>query len=631
MFRKICRFTFLSFLVLWVMLALNLVAGGFTTAGASLPAPPSIKEVCGTYSVTFTNKKRKISVKGQLTFTQKADKLVIHTKGEALKAEKELQFLDGLVAEFIVDRVLGDDPSNIGNNIHFNVRQAAGSKGTFWGVADYSAVRKDVVINNVDKAWTVKGEKLSSLPAEDVRGNEKEAIEKNKKENRNKGRDKDADNRAKNASGNGPVPSPEKESEAPADALSDEAYDHNNLPETEEGMMGAAAATALGGAVLGLGGALAGASAGAGAGGIPGGSGGAAGNFGPHLSRDADGDLHIMDSTGRERVYVNQGDGTYREVGGFGSVTQRDLEEEAARLQEHAGYYQQIERQRQTAVEEQRKQARELSETSRRLLAEEEQAKADAQKEEYMAKLRQKYGVYDDDRALREEIQAKINWNAERARKQTQIANGMDMALKAAETTQVAADIGVSVLATATGQVGIQNAYIAAKNMAGSLSDAVANDKNIGTAVAQGALNTVADLTVSKLEGAGWHVTGNAAGAGFKKMVANACEGNPLLEGVGTSAAFGGAAGLVSKGISALGEASGKGISQQANNYVHGGMTGMRHLDTRHCTEAGYRAVENIRLTALLEGVRGLHTLNNAGAGLVEGSKWALGQIEESI
>lgn len=414
----------------------------------------------------------------------------------------------------------------------------------------------------------------------------------------------------------------------PDRALSDEEYDHSNLPDTEREIAGVAAVTALGGAALGLGGAA----AGAGAGGVSGGLGGAAGNFGPHLSLDADGDLHITDSTGRERVYINQGDGTYREVGGFGFVTRRDLEEEATRLQENAGYYQQIETQRQEGLEEQRRQSREMSETMKQLLAGEQEAKADLQREQYMEKLRQKYGTYEDDDLLRKRMQENMDQAAEQAKKQARIAENYDTALKVAETTQLAADVGVSVLATVTGQVGISNAYTAAKNMADSLSDAVAKDKNLGIAVAQGALNTVADLTTNKLESAGWHVTGNAASAGFKKLLDNACNNKPLGEGVVTSAAFGGLGGAVSKGADSLSQWTEKGVREAANSYVHGGMTGMRHLGNgKICSEAGYRAVENIRLTALMEGVQGMRTANALGSGLVEGSKWAFGKIGETI
>lgn len=248
-------------------------------------------------------------------------------------------------------------------------------------------------------------------------------------------------------------------------------------------------------------------------------------------------------------------------------------------------------------------------------------------REKFMNKLRKRYGIYGDDEKLRKVMEKEMGINLKEAERQAKIGDRYDTAAHVAEGVQLVADIGVDVLAKATGQEGIRQGYIATKNIAGRVTDAALNDKSITGAIAAGALDTLADLTTDQLEAAGWQITGNAATSGFKKIVDNAYNGKEWNEGLGTSLAGGAAGGMISKGADALSNSIDSAISER----VHYDMMNMRIAWTKNYSEKGMKALEKMRINSIIESAKGKTIFDRISTGTTDFLKWGTGKIVDGV
>lgn len=279
-------------------------------------------------------------------------------------------------------------------------------------------------------------------------------------------------------------------------------------------------------------------------------------DLGPYIKRDSDGDLNVRDpATGETRVYVSNGDGTYTNPLTGATYTPQELKDSLDSRADNASLIRQDQKAAQAAIEQQRADNQKLSQDAKDYLNQKHQEEAKQREEDKLFKAWLKYGGSDDWRdsdAIRKKMDERQKTNVELQKGAHRVASHLDTVVKVAETTQVAADIGVDVLATVTGAQGIKTAYTVGKNYASRLSDAVVNNKDVSGALAMAGFDSLADIAMDKLEGAGYHVSGNAAGETFKQITQNLYEGKDWDQNLGQAVVKGGAKGLIAKTGSAL-------------------------------------------------------------------------------
>ena len=308
-----------------------------------------------------------------------------------------------------------------------------------------------------------------------------------------------------------------------------------------------------------------------------------------------DGSIHVMVPSGEELVYTRNEDGTYNmptqtetgedltyfdedgnvhpvEPGMLVSQEQvladaqwyKDHEQEilADRAAEDAR--QQAERDRLAAenakwLEKERAINSQLSRTSIELREELRQMEQQNVKNDFVEKMRWKYGHGDPSLTKQDLIklmkQEQIKNKIEGAYHEKDAA-AWDEHIVTAQEVKFVADQSVMAYSTLTHNQAFANLYNAATNYGETMMDAVVNKKDLGKAFVKATIDTGLDMTANKFEDHGFHITGNAFAGAYKQVNDNLYNGRDAWDGTDSAALKGGVMGLVNKGTGKLVEKS---------------------------------------------------------------------------
>jgi hypothetical protein len=338
-----------------------------------------------------------------------------------------------------------------------------------------------------------------------------------------------------------------------------EGDENMNIHRAEDGSIAisfvGATVAAIAGSAGGAGGAAGAGGAGAGEGASsPDGSGYTGPDISNFISRDDDGDFNVKDpATGEKSIYVSNGDGTYTNPLSGVTYTEQDLKDSISSRWEHSELIQQDQQKAREAIQSQREANQQLSQDGREYLQQKWQDEAKLNKEIQLDHMWQKYGgERGDEKSIREAMAKAQGENIKRQERDQAYADKMDNIVKGLEVTQAAADIGVDVLATVTGQQGIKTAYTVGKNFASRLSDAAVNNKDLQGAIAMAGFDSLTDIYLDRAENAGFHVLGNSAADLIKNTTQNLYDGKDWNKGWDTALVNGAAKGTVAKIANAL-------------------------------------------------------------------------------
>ena len=254
-------------------------------------------------------------------------------------------------------------------------------------------------------------------------------------------------------------------------------------------------------------------------------------DLGPHISRDSDGDLNVIDpATGEKRLYISNGDGTYTNPMTGATYTVPELKSLLESRAENADLIRQDAAVAEEAVTSQRKDNQGLSQSTKDYEA--EKAKQAAH-DEYVAKLGKRYGVDSSDE---DDIRRKINYE----QGQAEIAFYENMEIEGeyknkqeyVETVETVADTSIDVLADVTGRKDIKAAYTMAKNTAARTTEAYVNDKNIVVGLVQGATEGAIGVVQDNVDGAGAKLVANVVGETYKGAMDATINGKDMTEAV---------------------------------------------------------------------------------------------------
>ena len=287
--------------------------------------------------------------------------------------------------------------------------------------------------------------------------------------------------------------------------------------------VGSAAAEVLGGTVAEAVGEVAGEAVGSAVSGID--------DLGPHINRDADGDLNVTDpATGEKRLYKNNGDGTYTNPLTGATYTEAELKSSLESREENASTIRQDAAAANEAIAAQREDNQGLSDYAKEYAEEKaEQASHD----EYVEKLGEKYGVHSGDE---DDIRAKIGYEQGKAEiefyENTELESEYKNKQEYVETVEKAADTSIDVLADVTGRKDIKAAYTMAKNTVARTTEAYVNDKNVMVGMAQGAIEGTIDVIKDNVDGAGNKLVANVVGETYKDAMNATINGKDMTEAV---------------------------------------------------------------------------------------------------
>ncbi len=314
--------------------------------------------------------------------------------------------------------------------------------------------------------------------------------------------------------------------------------DYLDLPASPAAIVLTALITAIFGSISGAGaaapasvGAAAGGALGAAAGEAAGGAAAGIGDLGPHISRDGDGDLNVTDpATGEQRLYKNNGDGTYTNPLTGAVYTEAELKASLESRAENAAAIRMDTAAAEEAISAQRDANRGLSQYAGQYAAEKAE---EAAREEYMGRLGEKYNVspYDED-ALRQKIGAAQGKAEVETYEYQELEGELGNKQAYAETVEKAADTSIDVLADVTGRKDIKAGYTMLKNTAARTTEAYVNDKNVLVGAAQGAIEGGIGVVQDNVDGAGAKLAANVIGEVYKDAMDATINGKDMTEAV---------------------------------------------------------------------------------------------------
>ena len=257
-------------------------------------------------------------------------------------------------------------------------------------------------------------------------------------------------------------------------------------------------------------------------------------DLGPHISRDSEGDLNVIDpATGEHRLYISNGDGTYTNPMTDATYTESELKSLLESRAENADLIRQDAAVAEEAIASQRKANQGLSQIAKDYEAEKAKQAAQEAHDEYVAKLGKKYGVDSSDE---DDIRRKIGYE----QGQAEIAFYENMEIEGeyknkqeyVETVEKVADTSIDVLADVTGRKDIKAAYTMVKNTAARTTEAYVNDKNIVVGLVQGATEGAIGVVQDNVDGAGAKLVANVVGETYKGAMDATINGKDMTEAV---------------------------------------------------------------------------------------------------
>ena len=257
-------------------------------------------------------------------------------------------------------------------------------------------------------------------------------------------------------------------------------------------------------------------------------------DLGPHISRDSDGDLNVIDpATGEKRLYINNGDGTYTNPMTDATYTVPELKSLLESRAENADLIRQDAAVAEEAVTAQRKANQGLSQIAKDYEAEKAKQAAQEAHDEYVAKLGKRYGVDSGDE---DDIRAKIGYEQGKAEiesyEQQEYEGEWKNKQEYVETVEKVADTSIDVLADVTGRKDIKAAYTMTKNTLARTTEAYVNDKNIVVGLVQGATEGAIGVVQDNVDGAGAKLVANVVGETYKGAMDATINGKDMTEAV---------------------------------------------------------------------------------------------------
>ncbi len=288
-------------------------------------------------------------------------------------------------------------------------------------------------------------------------------------------------------------------------------------------------------------------------------------DLGRYIRRDPDGDLYVKDPvTGKETLYIRQDDGSYRNTVSEQDYTVGEINDMLSHVEDNRGYYSDISKKQQKAVEHQHEHASDFSETSVKLAEETRQQKEQEAKEDAIYQIGYKHGVYNgDEDAIRERLEQKQATAESLNEAYHRSAAHIDIAVKVAEGTKKVADVAADVVGTVDKTGIFKDVYSATTAAAGNAGEVMAGNMTAAEAVAKTAVEASTEIIKNRAQSTTAKYVANALGDSAQDATSAMLEGKNLSE-VTDAAIAGAGRGLVdvtvegavflgNKGASALG------------------------------------------------------------------------------
>lgn len=211
--------------------------------------------------------------------------------------------------------------------------------------------------------------------------------------------------------------------------------------------------------------------------------------FDKYARTDADGDICVKDPvTGNETLYVNNGDGTYRNLTTGQDWTPAELNERLRYRDENSGVLKQDADQAARNAAEQHAQweqeSQTLSQDGQDYLKWKHEQEAAERKREQVVKLAEKYGVSPDERIVRNTIRHEQELNQIDSELNKEESDILESKEKYLETVDKTCEIGVNVMSNfVPGGNHVKDVYTFAKSTLVATSEAIADGKSAGAAV----------------------------------------------------------------------------------------------------------------------------------------------------
>lgn len=314
-------------------------------------------------------------------------------------------------------------------------------------------------------------------------------------------------------------------------------------------------------------------------------------DLGPHIVRDADGDLEVTDPvTGEKRIYVAQGDGNYTNPLTGATYTEAELKESLESREENADLLRQDKAAADAAVSAQRADNAELSQFAKDTAREkaEERAKEEAEREHeaYKTKVRFKYGEYDgDDKSVKKKILTERNEEELKKAKYEERAAYADAGYKTAKTVKQAADVAADVVGTVDKTGIFKDVYSATTAAAGNAGEVMAGNMTAAEAVAKTAVEASTEIIKNRAQSTGAKFAANILGDSAQDVTSAMLEGKDL--GEVTDAAIAGAG----RGL----------VDSTVDHVISFGNEAVASSGRQHLTEAGETLASDLAKLALPE------------------------------
>ena len=213
--------------------------------------------------------------------------------------------------------------------------------------------------------------------------------------------------------------------------------------------------------------------------------------FDKYTSTDADGDIVVRDPvTGKETLYINNGDGTYRNFNTDQNWSPDEINENLRYRDENLGLLKQDADQAARNAAEQHEQwvnhdSKELSQEGKDYLDWKHEQEAAEKKQEQINKLAQKYGVPPNEESIKRAIRLEQSIESAFADENRKLGDAFEKWENSMKVVDKTCEIGVNVMATCVpGGEAVKDAYTFAKATLVAASEAVAEGKSAGEGVA---------------------------------------------------------------------------------------------------------------------------------------------------
>ena len=213
--------------------------------------------------------------------------------------------------------------------------------------------------------------------------------------------------------------------------------------------------------------------------------------FGKYTRTDADGDIYVKDPvTGKETLYINNGDGTYRNFNTDQNWSPDEINENLRYRDENLGLLKQDADQAARNAAEQHEQwvnhdSKELSQEGKDYLDWKHKQEAAERKQEKIEELAKKYGVPPTEESIKRAIRLEQSIESAFADENRKLGDAFEKWENSMKVVDKTCEIGVNVMATCVpGGEAVKDAYTFAKATLVAASEAVAEGKSLGEGLA---------------------------------------------------------------------------------------------------------------------------------------------------